>query len=406
MPAPDPGIQEKKPAPKNALLEALTDYYLRTLQAPMPTPPPHPPAQMTPLQAVAAARNPQFAPMIQQQAAAPGIAQYGQEQMAFEQAMGARTEALRGAGGLAEAQMRMTSRQATPYGRLMVVQADEQDAAELGVPPGTPLVRSFERDPMTGSYSRGQVLAYGADAIRILEGQGGERFGVSTNTLQPRQIGQTRNLPSISGQPQVPAARVPPLAQAPALSPQVSPPQAPPSPVARPPLGGGTADKLRAPAATGEYGQAGGGVVLLSMLDQFERDASAFAATSPSVGKTAALEIGRSVLPGQAGVMLSEAQSPEMEVMAANRNRVARFIATQREPGRLSDFDIETAQREMPTVTSLTTEEGRRSFFGKMQRVRQVVLTGMLRQSRVRPNAFTPEERAKILLEAIKLGIQ
>lgn len=87
---------------RSQLADAVLKHILSTLQQPAPQAPAIPQQQgLSPLKAAAAALNPQFAPLLLQQANAPAQAQYQQQQQAFEQAMQGRREALSGGIALA-----------------------------------------------------------------------------------------------------------------------------------------------------------------------------------------------------------------------------------------------------------------------------------------------------------------
>lgn len=84
------------------LLEQLSHAIMGTLNQPAPTAPTAPnPVGLSPLNAAAAAMNPQFAPLLLQQANAPAQNQYAAQQAAFEAAMGQRNQALQAASNLA-----------------------------------------------------------------------------------------------------------------------------------------------------------------------------------------------------------------------------------------------------------------------------------------------------------------
>ena len=93
----------------NDLYDLLAQRIAESLSGPMPQAPQMPQQQpLNPTAAFAAARNPQFAPMLNQQAQAPEMARYGQQQAAFEQAMSGREKALSAGTSLVGAQYRMS----------------------------------------------------------------------------------------------------------------------------------------------------------------------------------------------------------------------------------------------------------------------------------------------------------
>jgi hypothetical protein len=103
---------------------------------------------LNPTAAFAAARNPQFAPMLNQQAQAPEMARYGQQQAAFEAAMSGRQQAMQTGASLVGGQNRMT-RANRPQLR-MVQTVDAQ---------GNPVTVPMEYDPATGTLSPMETTA-------------------------------------------------------------------------------------------------------------------------------------------------------------------------------------------------------------------------------------------------------
>jgi len=87
---------------REQLIQAITDH----LHGGNPQAPQYQPAQVTPQQGFAMARNPQLAPMLNQNIQAPAQAQFQQQQAAFEAAMQRRHQALQAGTSLVNAQQR------------------------------------------------------------------------------------------------------------------------------------------------------------------------------------------------------------------------------------------------------------------------------------------------------------
>lgn len=88
---------QQQPNQLDDLREQLVQAITQQLHGGEPTPPQYQPAQVSPQQGFAMARNPQLAGMLNQNIQAPAQAQYAQQQAAFEQAMSGRQNAI-GAG--------------------------------------------------------------------------------------------------------------------------------------------------------------------------------------------------------------------------------------------------------------------------------------------------------------------
>lgn len=86
------------------------------------------------------------------------------------------------------------------------------------------------------------------------------------------------------------------------------------------------------------------------------------------------------------GQELSEAYGdPDFEKLSALRNRIGQQLARLVENGRLSDEDRAFALENLPTIVSLTTEEGRRQAGDKIALVEREIEARMARKRRLRP---------------------
>lgn len=105
------GTGQQKQAQGIDLYDLLAGEIAKSLQAEQPQAPQPPQQQpLSPVSAFAAARNPQFAPMLNQQAQAPEQARYASQQAAFEAAMSGRERAMQTGASLVGSQMRSGGR--------------------------------------------------------------------------------------------------------------------------------------------------------------------------------------------------------------------------------------------------------------------------------------------------------
>lgn len=98
--------QPQQPDQLEQLREQLVQRIADQMSGPEPTPPQYQPAQVSPQQGFAMARNPQLAGMLNQNIQAPAQAQFQQQQAAFEQAMSGRQQAATLGAGMVNAQTR------------------------------------------------------------------------------------------------------------------------------------------------------------------------------------------------------------------------------------------------------------------------------------------------------------
>lgn len=145
------------------LLDALAEYFMRQIGQPEPQAPMAPnPVGLRPLQAAAAAMNPQFAPHFIQQANQPAQAQFNQQQQMFESALQGRREAVAGATALAgrditgQYSMMLPRNQVRLQSKEDTITGDE--AGKLGLDPsrGWKVRRVF--NPVDGTLSGVEVM--------------------------------------------------------------------------------------------------------------------------------------------------------------------------------------------------------------------------------------------------------
>jgi len=171
---------------REQLIQAITDQ----LHGGQPQAPQYQPAQVSPQQGFAMARNPQLAPMLNQNIQAPAQAQFQQQQAAFEAAMQGRQQAMQLGAGMLNTQTRAEHVGAGPGGRPALATIVDEDGSITGTK-GKRITVNVSRGP-DGRLSQIEEIGATPWAPQIVSGtSGGEEgnFLVSKDNSAP-----TKNL--------------------------------------------------------------------------------------------------------------------------------------------------------------------------------------------------------------------
>lgn len=180
---------------RERLVQAITDR----IHGPEPTPPMYQPAQPSPLQAFAQARNPQLAGAIEQGIQAPGQARFQQQQAAFEQAMQGRREALTAGTSMLNAETRRAGVGGRPaLGTIEVEQPDGTKRRTLvniiRDPDGTARIQEIGPAPWAPAVVQGTVG--GRETTSLVSKDTGR---VRDTGIQPRPTeGTVQNISDIT----------------------------------------------------------------------------------------------------------------------------------------------------------------------------------------------------------------
>ena len=149
--------------------------------------------------------------------------------------------------------------------------------------------------------------------------------------------------------------------------------------------GGGGIDTFEPKPSQGESESVESAAVIGDQLGQFKQLAQKYSGRERTLGTVRAL--GQGIvreLPG--GQPVSETfGDTQFEELNALRDRIGQQLARLVESGRLSDQDREFALRNLPSVASLTTDNGRLTAAAKIELVEREIGLRMERKRRLRP---------------------
>lgn len=167
----------QQPKQQTDLYDLLASEIAKSLGAEQPQAPAPPQQQpLSPASAFAAARNPQFAPMLNQAAQAPEQARYASQQAAFEAAMSGRERAMQTGASLVGSQMRMSGQGGRPALGTIEIDGVRTLVNVIRDPDGTARIQQLGPAPWTP----GNIPAVPGVSPQMTFARGGSQPGAAT----------------------------------------------------------------------------------------------------------------------------------------------------------------------------------------------------------------------------------